>query len=117
MIGIDLVKIVRIEGMIRRFGERGLRRFLHESELAIAKNPQSIAGFWAAKEAIAKALHCGIGKELSFKDIEIYKERNGAPSFRLLHGKMEYFQVKECALSISHDGEYAIAVAQISRRR
>ncbi len=63
-VGVDIVKIQRIESLLAKFGEKGLQKFLNYSEIQIAKNPQSLAGFWAAKEACAKALKCGIGKEL-----------------------------------------------------
>ncbi len=113
MLGIDIVAIKRIEKLIDRYGIKGLERFLLPSEIAIAQKPQTIAGFWAAKEAIAKALGCGIGARLSFKDIEIYKEPSGAPNFRLLNGKAKEFGVAACSLSISHDGGFAIAAALI----
>ncbi|SMC09839.1 holo-ACP synthase [Nitratiruptor tergarcus] len=113
MIGIDIVAIKRIENFIEKHGNKGLERFLLPSEISIAKKPQTVAGFWAAKEAIAKALRCGIGSELSFKDIEIYKELTGAPAFRLLHGKEEKFEIIDSSLSISHDGGFAIAAAFI----
>ena len=114
MIGIDMVRIDRIQKMIDRFGRKALERFLHESEINEAKSVQSIAGYWAAKEAIAKALQTGIGKQLSFKDITIYKI-DGAPHFRLSEEKERAFGVTQKALSITHEAEYAIAVAVIVR--
>ncbi|HIE34643.1 MAG TPA: holo-ACP synthase [Campylobacterales bacterium] len=113
MIGVDIVKIERIENMIKRFGNKGLERFLNSSEIDSAKKVETIAGYWAAKEAIAKALKSGIGKELSFKDITIFKEKSGAPNFKLSKHLNKKFNIKDCSLSISHDGEYAIAVAAI----
>ena len=80
MIGIDLVKISRIKNLIEKFGEKGLKRFLSQSEIAICKNNiQRIAGFWATKEAISKALKVGIGRDFSFHDVEIMKAENGRP--------------------------------------
>ena len=116
MIGIDIVSIERIEKMYDRFGQKGLERFLLPQEIASASRMETLAGYWAAKEAIAKALKCGIGKELRFKDIEIYKEPGGAPNFRLLGGKEERFGIQERSLSITHDGGFAIAAAIILRR-
>jgi holo-[acyl-carrier protein] synthase len=113
MIGVDLVKISRIETFIQKFGEKGLRRFLNENEIKEAKKIETIAGYWAAKEAIAKALGVGIGKKLSFKDITIYKEKYGAPNFKLTPIKEKKFNIKSTSLSISHDGGFAIAVAAI----
>ena len=48
------------------------------NEIKISKlKVETIAGFWASKEAISKALGVGIGKKLSFKDIKIYKTKKG----------------------------------------
>ncbi|MRI58843.1 MAG: holo-ACP synthase [Epsilonproteobacteria bacterium] len=116
MIGIDIVSIDRIEKLHKRFGTKGLERFLLPSELQEVNRIESIAGYWAAKEAIAKALKCGIGKKLGFKDIEIYKEPSGAPNFRLLNHKEELFLIQDRSLSITHDGGFAIAAAIILRR-
>ena len=106
-VGTDIVAIGRIESSIEKFGDKFLNRFLNLSEKESVKRVESIAGYWAAKEAIAKAFGCGIGKELSFLDIEIIKDRRGAPYFRL---KKSRFKVVSSSLSISHDGGFAIAV-------
>lgn len=113
-VGVDIVKIQRIESLVAKFGEKGLQRFLNHSEIQIAKNPQSLAGFWAAKEACAKALKCGIGKELGFHDIWISKNQKGAPLLHLSNEKMEYFNLHSLSLSLSHDGGFAIAVVAVS---
>ena len=113
MVGVDIIKIDRIKKFVDRFGENGLKKFLNDSEIKDIKRTQTVAGYWAAKEAIAKALKTGIGKELSFKDITIYKEKSGAPNFRLSNKIIKRYKIKDCSLSISHDGDYAIAVAVI----
>ena len=113
MIGVDIVQIARIKKLLDRFGQRGLERFLNKSEIELAKRVETIAGFWAAKEAIAKALGCGIGKKLSFKDITIYKDNKGTPHFQLSSNAAKRFPIKEASLSISHDGGFAIAVVAI----
>ncbi len=113
MIGVDLISIARIERFLERFGDKALERFLTEEEIANVKRVESIAGLWAAKEAIAKALGCGIGSELGFHDIVISKTSKGAPTFRLTPQKEEYFKIQDRSLSISHDGGFAIAVAAI----
>jgi len=113
MIGVDLVSIARIERFLERFGDRALQRFLTKEEIANIRKVESIAGLWAAKEAIAKALGCGIGSELGFHDIIITKTPKGAPTFRLSPAKEETFAIRDRSLSISHDGGFAIAVAAI----
>jgi holo-[acyl-carrier protein] synthase len=113
VIGIDLVKVDRIEKLHKRFGERGLQKFLSPNEILIAKKRETIAGFWAVKEAVSKAIGTGIGKDCSFHDIEIYKDSRNAPKVRLSEKLKEQFSIREVAVSITHDGDYAVAVATV----
>lgn len=113
MIGIDLIKIDRMKRLIERFGDRGLQKFLSSSEIALVKSPRNAAGFWAAKEACAKALGCGIGHECGFHDIVISKTLKGAPIISLNQEISEYFKINDISISITHDGDYAIAVVAI----
>lgn len=112
-IGTDITKIDRIEKSIERFGEKFKEKFLNPSEIEFAKKPESIAGLWASKEAISKALGCGICAELSFHDITISKNSLGAPSFKLSNLAKARYKIKSSSLSISHDGGFAIAVVAI----
>jgi len=112
-IGTDIVAISRIEKALNRHKESFKERFLNPTEIALAKNNASIAGFWAAKEAISKAFGCGIGKELGFHDITISKNQKGAPYFDLSPQTKERFPFQKSSLSISHDGGFAIAVVVI----
>jgi len=107
MIGIDIVKIDRIENMIEKFGNKALKRFLTPNEINLLSSSASYAGYWAAKEAFAKALGSGIGKNCSFLDIEILKTPKGKPYFS--SNTLKKFSLKAADLSISHDGDYAIA--------
>ncbi len=113
MIGVDIVAIARIERIFAKNRERFLQRYLNENEMAQIKKPTRAAGFWAAKEAVAKALGCGIGSELGFHDIEIYKDARGAPHFQLPKRIIERYGIRDTSLSISHDGGFAVAVAAI----
>lgn len=114
MIGIDLVKISRISSFASRFGKAGLARFLTPNELQNTYTDQSLAGIWAAKEAVSKALGCGIGSRLSFQDIEIVKDELGKPVAKLSDQAKKRFGVELLHLSISHEKEYAVAVALIT---
>ncbi|BBG65565.1 holo-[acyl-carrier protein] synthase [Hydrogenimonas sp.] len=113
MIGVDIVVIDRIEKSIQKHGKRFLLRYLSEDEAALAKTPQTAAGFWAAKEAVSKALGTGIGEELGFHDIKISKDEKGSPSFTLSDHIAERFGIGSTSLSIAHDGGFAIAVAAL----
>ncbi|WOE68859.1 holo-ACP synthase [Hydrogenimonas thermophila] len=113
MIGVDIVVIDRIEASMKKYGEKFLTRFLNSQEIAMVKKAQTAAGFWAAKEAVAKALGTGIGSELSFHDIQIQKDKRGTPSFTLNNRIIERYNITSTSLSIAHDGGFAIAVAAI----
>ena len=112
-VGVDLVKISRVEEFVKKFGDRALEKFLSSEEIKLAKNSSTIAGFWATKEAVSKALGVGIGKRCSFFDIMIKKEKGGKPYFLLSKRLVEEFGVKDSSLSISHDGEYVVAVCTL----
>ncbi len=113
MIGIDLIKTSRMERFIERFGDKALQKFLSQNEINLIKNHKTAAGFWATKEACSKALGIGIGKECGFFDITISKTKNGAPILTLSEKLMSDFNIKNTSVSITHDGEYAIAVVAI----
>ena len=113
MIGIDLVKISRIDKMMKRFKDKALIKFLNNDEIKLIKTSNNAAGFWAAKEAASKALGTGIGKECSFHDIIISKSLKGAPFLAFSTKVVEAFRIKDVSVSITHDGDYAIAVVAI----
>jgi len=116
-IGTDIIQINRISASCDKFGECFKERFLSDSEILLAKKAESLAGFWAAKEAIAKALGCGIGKELSFHDIIIKKNSRGRPYFELTAEAQSKHRITQSSLSISHDGGFAIAVVAIKTEK
>ena len=114
-IGTDIIQINRIEKSLEKFGDKFKIKFLNSEEITLAKKTESIAGFWAAKEAIAKALGCGIGAGLTFHDIILTKNSKGAPSFILSNKAQKVHQIKNASLSISHDAGFAIAVVIIDQ--
>ncbi|WP_457598335.1 holo-ACP synthase [Hydrogenimonas sp.] len=113
MIGVDIVVVERIERSMQKHGAKFLQRYLSEKEAALVQSPQTAAGFWAAKEAVSKALGTGIGEEVGFKDITLSKDARGAPSFTLSEAVVRKFRIRATSLSIAHDGGFAIAVAAI----
>ena len=115
MIGIDLIKTSRMERFMKRFGDKALQKFLSQDEIHLVKNHKTAAGFWATKEATSKALGVGIGSECSFFDISITKTSKGAPVLNLSKKIVENFNIKDTSVSITHDGEYAIAVVALEK--
>ena len=110
MIGIDLIKLERMKRLLEKYNTKFLEKFLSPSEISLVKNYRNAAGFWAAKEAASKALGCGIGAECNFHDITITKTAKGAPILNLSDKVKKAFNIENSALSITHDGDYAIAV-------
>lgn len=116
MIGIDLIKTSRMERLTERFGEKALQKFLSQEEILLVKNYKTAAGFWAVKEAASKALGVGIGSECGFHDITISKTQRGAPKIELSEKVCKSFNISDTSVSITHDGEYAIAVVAIETK-
>jgi holo-[acyl-carrier protein] synthase len=113
-LGIDIIKIERIAAALKRFGDRFPNRVLTESERRYVRNrPQNFAGRWAAKEAVSKVLGLGV-RGVGWRDIEIARLPTGQPSVRL-HGRAaqraEQLGMGRIAVSISHEGDYAVAIA------
>jgi len=116
-VGIDLIRIERVTQACRRRPERFLKRIFTEKEIELfikKRNPfPSIAAGFAAKEAVAKALGCGIGL-INWREIEIVPDLRGKPVV-FLGGKAVSWAskngIKGVHVSMSHDGLYATATA------
>jgi holo-[acyl-carrier protein] synthase len=111
--GVDLIEISRIKEAIARHGDRYLKRIYTPAELEqCGRRAESLAGRFAAKEAVGKALGCGIG-DVGWKEIEILGDEQNAPVLTL-HGGAEKM-AKEIGLSnwsvsISHSMSHVIAL-------
>jgi holo-[acyl-carrier protein] synthase len=114
--GVDLVECERIARSIGQSGEAFLRRVFTESERSYcqshARSAQSYAARWAAKEAVAKALGCGIGHGASLVEIEVTRDSAGQPGIQL-HGTAAAtaaaMGVQDIRLSLTHTAHYAAA--------
>lgn len=109
-VGCDIISIERIEKIYNRHDKAFLDKFLSPAEQRLIKSSATLAGFWAAKEAASKALGVGIGKKCGFLDMVIDKNKKNAPKLKFSPKITKKFKLKSTALSISHDGGFAIAV-------
>jgi holo-[acyl-carrier protein] synthase len=106
-IGIDIIELKRIESLLEN--KKFINRVLTETErehfeqLLLKRKIEFLAGRFAVKEAYAKARGTGIGKELSFQDIEVTKDERGKP---IVKSNQEDEIVH---VSISHSRDYAVA--------
>lgn len=112
--GVDLIEIDRIAAMISRHGAHFLERIYTQAELEMCnRRTESLAGRYAAKEAVAKALGSGIG-EISWQEIEILEDEYKAPQVHLhkaAASRGKKMGASNWSVSISHSQSHAIAVA------
>ncbi len=113
-LGLDIVRIERIREALERFGDRFVRRVLTPAEARYVRGrPETFAGRWAAKEAVSKVLGLGV-RGIGWRDIEIERLPTGQPAVRL-HGRAaaraDQLGVERVAVSITHEREYALAIA------
>jgi holo-[acyl-carrier protein] synthase len=115
--GVDLVEIDRIARALERYGDRFLARVYTPDEIRYSRGRVGeLAGRFAAKEAVSKAL--GVGMRLlspvgiGWHDVETLNERSGRP-YVILHGRAAALaadqQLTTWSISLSHDGGLAIA--------
>lgn len=93
-----------------------MHRFFTEQELAYCQRggswrTESLAGIFAAKEALFKALGTGFRRG-KWTDVEVVHDEWGAPQFCCYGFYAEAVREKSGqppSLSIAHDGDYAVA--------
>lgn len=114
-LGHDILELDRIESSFQRYGERLLARILTDREKAYCLKHTDplphIAGRFCAKEALAKALGTGIGKELAWHDLEILNDPKGKPIVFLSEKVCLHFNHPQLLISISHSKTYVSSVA------
>ncbi len=121
-IGIDAVEIERFERIAKEKGERFLERVFtsREMEYAASKKARFIhmAGKFAAKEAVKKALPNGAEIGLRWPDIEILNTEDGEP-YAILHGEagrlMKEFRLTRVLVSVSHTRGIAVSNAVVMK--
>jgi holo-[acyl-carrier protein] synthase len=113
-LGIDIIRVERIRQSLERFGQRFTNRVLTAAEQRYVRDrPETMAGRWAAKEAVSKVLGLGV-RGIGWRDIEIERLPTGQPAVRL-HGRAaaraEQLGMGRIAVSITHESDYAVAMA------
>jgi holo-[acyl-carrier protein] synthase len=116
-LGTDLVAISRVEEILSRHKERFLHRVFTRAEqaecLGRARPATHLAARLAAKEATMKALGTGWGFGVRWQDIEVESGGRTPPALRLVGQAKRHAEargVRQALVSLSHDGDYAIAV-------
>ncbi|MCA9972990.1 MAG: holo-ACP synthase [Anaerolineales bacterium] len=110
-VGVDLSEVPRIERLLTRYGARFSNRVFTTQEQAYCNGRvASLAGRFAIKEAVAKALGTGIG-QLAWTDIEVLSDAHGRP-YLVLHNRAKALAgslgLQQWAISLSHTDSLAI---------
>ncbi len=121
-IGIDLVKISRLEKITTRWARHFLERVFtaEEQSYCLKKRfpPRHLSGRFAIKEATLKAFGSGLQKGIRWTDIETLKGPSGKPVVRVSGRAFQVAEalgVSEIFASISHDHDYAIGQVLLHR--
>jgi len=115
-VGVDIVDISRIQSLLDRYGERFLRRVYTEAETAYAMGGENraerLAGRFAVKEAMMKALGTGKSQGILWRDVETLRARSGKPEVHLHGQAVRWAKLRGGGgihVSITHDGGKAVA--------
>jgi holo-[acyl-carrier protein] synthase len=119
-IGVDLVKISRMREVIARWEDRFLRRVFTDDEIAYCRSRRDpvphFAARFAAKEAGLKALGTGLRLGVTWRELEVRRERGQAPRLVLWGRSRELGLARggtSMLLALTHDGDYALAQAML----
>jgi holo-[acyl-carrier protein] synthase len=120
-LGTDLVAVSRLETVLRRHGDRFLRRVFTDDEqaecLRRARPAVHLAARLAAKEAAMKAMGSGWGEGVRWQDVEVCSDGTTPPSLRfsgVARTRAEARGIRQTQVSLSHDGDYALAVVVVT---
>ncbi len=122
-VGVDLVENARIQHSLDRFGERFLHRIFTAGEIeycqAMRFLARHFAARFAAKEAVSKAFGTGIGRAMSWKDIDVHRKPSGEP-FVVLEGGAKQLAEKRGVsavwITLSHTEHHATAMIVLESR-
>jgi len=116
-IGLDIVDVDRLRVSYDLYGDKFLQKILTENEIGSCRKKgdmmQSVAARFAAKEALSKALGCGISKKFNWHSVEILNTLNGKPFVRVIDNSCT-LKNASIKISLSHDKRYAASVVMIS---
>ncbi|HEX5031132.1 MAG TPA: holo-ACP synthase [Candidatus Eisenbacteria bacterium] len=114
-VGVDIVEVRRIAEAILRWGDKFVERIYTPGEidycLRRARQAESFAVRFAAKEAFAKALK--VGKASIWREVEVVRSEGPRPAFQLHGTARSLVGHRKVDLSLSHAQAYAVAVVLV----
>jgi holo-[acyl-carrier protein] synthase len=120
-IGIDIVEIPRIRRMIEQWGAQFLDKVFTEEEqrycLSRPDPAQHFAARFAAKEAFSKAIGTGWNLGWRWREVEIARQESGGAGLKLSGRTAVRFGTSSIHLSLSHAGDFAIAMVVLENPR
>ncbi len=121
-IGFDFEEVARVDQLLRRYGDRFLRRVFTDAEAAYSRRrrfpAQHLAGRFAAKEATMKALGTGHSQGVQWRDVEVIRQA-GPPQLQLHGGAQRKFKLlgaSDSLVTMSHSRDLAMAEVVLVRR-
>jgi holo-[acyl-carrier protein] synthase len=121
-VGIDLVRIDRIQESLGRWGEKFESRVFTSAEVADCSGRKAYAAClamrFAAKEAFVKALGTGIRQPVLWLDVEVCRGPLGKPEIRLSERALRHVEglgIRAWHLSLTDDGAYGAAVVVLEK--
>lgn len=121
-IGTDIIEINRVVEVLKK-NPRFLEKYFTKKEQSLfqerGNRAQTIAGTFAAKEAVSKALGTGF-RTFGLWDIEILRDEKGKPYVFVYGGAkhlLDELSISQILVTISHCKDYAVAYAVAQRRR
>ena len=118
-IGIDILDTARVKHALERFGEKFAERILGPRELRLFAVRHDkhlfLAGRFAAKEAVIKALGRYRSVRPSYTSMEIMPDPSGQPQLHLAPELRSELAHMRTLISISHERSHAVAVAVLSK--
>ena len=114
-VGVDIVEISRLERLLMRHGERAARHLLAPSEWAdweARPSARLLAKRFAAKEALAKALGCGLRHPVTLRNIAVSHNVSGQPHFHYAEMMATWLTqrgIKHCHLSLTDETQICCA--------
>ncbi len=119
-LGCDLIETERIHSVLKRHGDRFIKRVFTEEEQAYCnglKFPHKhYAARWAAKEAVSKCFTTGIGEHLEWTSVSVYHGTRHEPLVRLdakAQALLASVGATHVMLTLSHIDTHAMAVAAL----
>jgi len=114
--GVDIVSVERLEGAVRRHGDRFLNRIFTGGERVYCESKrykyEHYAARFAAKEAMMKAMEIRRKNRLHFREIEVKRRPTGKPEIFLSTKSYELFDLPKnvrIELSMAHERAYAVS--------